>query len=94
MSTGIPLGSCLPLRCVGLDLRWSPNTPPPGLGKTQLPVKIRTSGPLGEDWGVGSYFQTLPERLEVGVQDANADKGEGKGREGEVATRMGVGGAE
>ena len=28
---------------------------------------------------MGSYFQTLPERLEVGVQDANADKGEGKG---------------
>ena len=24
---------------------------------------------------MGSYFQTLPERLEVGVQDANADKG-------------------
>ena len=33
---------------------------------------------------MGSYFQTLPERLEVGVQDANANKG--REREGGVVS--------
>ena len=54
---------------------------PPHLAwvKPNFRFKNWTSGPLGEDWGVGSYFQTLPERLEVGVQECISKQREGRG---------------